>query len=107
MGQFPQPREKYIPARDLDANTRKVLTAYLNADGSLKHFPAQSSRQRIILDYLTAAFEPGRVYSEKEVNAILRRFHPDTATIRRALVEAALLAREADGSKYWRVESRE
>jgi hypothetical protein len=38
------------------------------------------------------------------VNQILRRFHEDTSGLRRDLVDANLLARISDGSRYWRVE---
>ena len=100
--QFAHQRQTYIPAPGLDAGTRKVLSAYLKADGSLKQIPLQPAKQRVILDYLAAAFEPGANYTEKEVNALLRRFHADTATLRRALVDAGLLNRESDGSRYWR-----
>ncbi len=100
--QFAHQRETYIPAPDLDAKTRKVLAAYLNPDGSLKDIPLQPAKQRVILGYLAAAFEPGVNYTEKEVNTLLRRFHADTAALRRALVDAGLLARESDGSRYWR-----
>jgi hypothetical protein len=98
------PRQAYVPAPELDAKKRKVLTAYLNADGSLKQIPSQASKLRIILEYLVSAFTPGVDYTEKEVNTILRRFHLDTAGLRRDLVDARLLARESDGSRYWRVE---
>jgi len=101
--QFAGHRQAYIPAPGLDAKTRKVLAAYLNADGSLKQVPLQPAKQQVILNYLAAAFEPGVNYTEKEVNTLLRRFHVDTAALRRALVDARLLARESDGSRYWRV----
>jgi hypothetical protein len=101
--QFANQRETYVPTPDLDAQSRKVLAAYLGPDGSLKQFPIQPAKQRVILDYLAAAFEPDVSYSEKEVNTLLRRFHPDAATLRRALVDAGLLARESDGSRYWRL----
>ena len=42
-------------------------------------------------------------YTEKEVNTILRRFHVDTAALRRYLVDNGLMARESNGTKYWRV----
>ena len=101
--QFSGKREKYIPAPDLDSKSRKVLAAYLNADGTIRQVPFQSSKLRVILDYLISAFTPGVDYTEKEVNAILGRFHEDTAGLRRDLVEAGLLARESDGSRYWRL----
>ena len=100
--QFSGQRQTYVPAPELDAKTRKVLAAYLNADGSLKQVPLQGAKLQIILHYLAAAFEPDVNYTEKEVNAILRRFHADTASLRRSLVDAGLLARESNGSRYWR-----
>jgi hypothetical protein len=101
--QFAGKRETYLPAPDLDPKTRKVLAVYLNLDGTIKQIPLQSSKLRVVLRYLISAFTPGVDYTEKEVNAILRRFHEDTAGLRRDLVEAGLLARESDGSRYWRV----
>jgi hypothetical protein len=100
--EFAGKRPTYLPAPGLDPKTRKVLASYLNADGTLRQLPFQSSKLRVILDYLVSAFTPGVDYTEKEVNTILRRFHADTAGLRRDLVEAGLLARESDGSRYWR-----
>jgi hypothetical protein len=48
--------------------------------------------------------ETEQSYTEKEVNMILARFHEDTPGLRRDLVDAGLLARERDGSRYWRPE---
>ncbi len=101
--QFAQPRQKYVPAPDLDARSRKVLANYLNPDGSLKQIPSPGTKLQVILEYLIAAFEPGTNYTEKEVNTLLHRFHADTATLRRALFDAGLLDRLPDGSRYWRV----
>jgi hypothetical protein len=100
--QFAGQREVYIPDPGLDAKTRKVLSTYLNPDGSLKQIPLQPAPSRVILGYLVAVFEPGLSYTEKEVNTLLRRFHADTAALRRMLVDASLLKRESDGSRYWR-----
>jgi hypothetical protein len=97
-----QPRESYTPAPDLQAETRKVLKTCLNPDGSIKQIPQQLAKLRVILDYLVNAFTPGAIYTEKEVNTIIRRFNVDTAGLRRDLVDAGLLKRESDGSKYWR-----
>lgn len=96
-------REAYVPAPDLDPKTRKVLASHLNPDGTIKQIPLQAGKLRVILDYLVAAFTPGVDYTEKEVNTILRRFHPDTAGLRRDLIDAGLLARESNGARYWRV----
>jgi hypothetical protein len=98
-------RKAYTPAPHLDEKTRKVLVTFLNPDGSIRQIPNSiryPDRMRIILDYLIEAFTPGVTYTEKEVNTIIRRFNVDVSGLRRDLVDAGLLARERDGSKYWR-----
>ena len=102
--QFRERGERYIPAPNLDEKTRKVLASHLNADGSIKHIPRQETKQRVILEYLAAAFTPETNYAEKEVNAILQRFHADFAGLRRALIDSGLMQRESDGSRYWRTQ---
>ena len=96
-------RPSYVPVENLDERSKKVLKAHLNADGSIKQVPLQPAKLRVILEYLTPFFEFDTNYTEKEVNTILRRFNEDTAGLRRDLVEAGLLDRESNGSRYWRV----
>lgn len=96
-------RESYVSAPNLDEKARKVLVAYLNPDGSIRQLPSiQSGKLKYILEYLVQAFTPGVDYKEKEVNAIIRRFHEDVSGLRRDLIDAGLLQRISDGSRYWR-----
>lgn len=95
-------RPSYQPAPNLSDRSRKVLAACLSADGTIRQLPPQEPNLRIVLDYLLEAFTPGVIYTEKEVNMIIRRFHIDTALLRRDMVDRGLLERESDGSKYWR-----
>ena len=95
-------RRSYVPAEHWDEKSKKVLKAHLNADGSIKQIPA-SPKLQVILNYLVEFFEYGRNYTEKEVNTILRKYNEDTAGLRRDLVDAGMMARESDGSRYWRV----
>lgn len=81
-------REPLDPDPDRDA----VLKAFIR-DGRLTHFPTWPAKFRIVLEYLVTSFEPGRSYPESEVNAILNRWHPDHAALRRELVDAKLLTR--------------
>lgn len=97
-------RPTYVPAEGLDEKSKKVLKAHLNPDGSIKQIPAQPKLQ-VILNYLVEFFEFDKDYTEREVNTILRKYNEDTAGLRRDLVEASLLARESDGSRYWRVKA--
>jgi predicted transcriptional regulator len=92
----------YLPDSVMKEDARKVLAAYLNPDSSIKQIPSQAGKKKIILDYVINAFEPGKTYKEREVNLLLARFNKDTSSLRRYLVDAKMLERERDGSKYWR-----
>jgi hypothetical protein len=100
--QLREEKPVYVPAPDLDEKSRKVLVSCLNPDGTIKKLPPQPGKLKAILDYLVQAFTPGVNYTEKEVNTIIHRFHVDVSGLRRDLVDAGLLARERDGSRYWR-----
>jgi len=101
--QLREEKSEYIPAPDLDEKSRKVLATCLNPDGTIKQLPPQPGKLKVILEYLIQAFTPGVDYTEKEVNTMIRRFHVDVSGLRRDLVDAGLLDRERDGSRYWRV----
>jgi biotin operon repressor len=85
---------------DLQAYDRKVLHDILLPDGRLKVIPAQRKKREVVLRYILAEFQPERRYSEKEVNDTLKRFHDDTATLRRELIAFRLMGRE--GGEYWK-----
>ncbi len=89
---------------DMDGYDRKVIADYTRRDGRLKTIPAQRKKLDAVLRYVVKAFDTGKRHSEKKVNEILSGYHDDTATLRRELVGAGLMARESDGSAYWRVE---
>jgi hypothetical protein len=76
-----------------------VLSAFVR-DGRLVSIPAQYSKRVVVLQHLVRVFEPGVRYPEREVNALLAVWHPDTAALRRYLVDEGLLTREA--GIYWR-----
>lgn len=72
----------------------RVMASFL-VDGRLKTIPAQRKKRAIVLEFLARELERGRTYAEKEINAVIGQFHDDFATLRRELVMARLLAREA------------
>jgi DNA-binding transcriptional ArsR family regulator len=86
---------------DVDAYDRKVIHNFTNPDGSLKSIPAQQKKLEAVLRYITTAFKPDKRYNEKEINAILERFHQDTTTLRRALIDYRFLDRVSSGDEYW------
>jgi hypothetical protein len=77
----------------------RILRRYLGG-GRLTQIPSQLSRRRVVLDRLAQEFDVGSRYSERQVNAILRRFHEDVASLRRFLVDEGFLDRAA--GEYWR-----
>jgi hypothetical protein len=81
-------------------NRDAVLRAFLAEDGSLRSIPTRAAKRLVILDHVAQAFPIGESWPEAEVNAVLRRFHPDVAALRRYLVEDEFLDRR-DG-RYWR-----
>jgi len=102
-GQFEGKRLSYESSQEEPEDVRKVLKNFLNPDGSLKQIPPMGNKLLIVLNFIVDAFAYDTNYTEKEVNTLLRRFHLDTAALRRYLVDHGLMAREGDGTKYWRV----
>jgi hypothetical protein len=73
----------------------RVLHAFVR-DGRLASIPAQDRKRRVILRWLLArCFNEDRDYPEKEVNMCLALTHPDVAALRRYLVDAGLMTRQA------------
>src|SRR5437870_5302564 len=70
---------------------------WFETGGRLRALPAQRSKRRGVLERIAVSFEPGRTYREAEVNAVLRGFHDDVATLRRELVAEKMLVRTASG----------
>lgn len=80
------------------------LKNHLDNEGRLISWPSKRTLQLLVLDYLATKLESGRVYSEKEINALLKSWHTfgDPALLRRELYERGLLNRHKDGAEYWR-----
>lgn len=102
-GQFEGKRAVYESKEEKPEDVRKVLKAYLNPDGTLRQIPTDPKKLKVILNFIVDAFPFDTTFTEKEINTLLRRFHLDTAALRRYLVDTGLMAREGDGSQYWRV----
>ncbi|MEM8903233.1 MAG: DUF2087 domain-containing protein [Actinomycetota bacterium] len=87
------------PADQVDDGVDRSLRAFVR-DGRITSIPAGRTKRLALLDLLAQEFAPGERYPERTVNAILGRWHDDTATLRRYLVDEDLLSRE--GGVYWR-----
>ena len=89
-----------------ETEARKLMGKYFEGDdpGNLLRFPKKEKHKLVILRHIAAQFDVGRRYPELEVNRILGVIYPDHVTLKRYLVDYRFLARERDGSEYWRTE---
>jgi hypothetical protein len=87
------------PTDDMPEDDARIRRRYFRG-GRLTQIPSQLSRRRVVLDRLAQEFDVGSRYSERQVNAILGRFHEDVASLRRFLVDEGFLDRAA--GEYWR-----
>jgi hypothetical protein len=94
-----QARPPPDPIDDVPEDDARILRRYFQG-GRLTQIPSQLSRRRVVLDRLAQEFDVGSRYTERQVNAILRRFHEDVASLRRFLVDEGFLDRAA--GEYWR-----
>lgn len=87
---------------DLGAYDRKVVRDFTGGDGRLKSIPSQRKKLAAVLRFVVQTFEVGREYTQAEANGLLKRYHDDTATLRRELVGYRMLERDKAGNRYWR-----
>ena len=79
--------------RERDELYRKKVIESFFEYGKLKSIPSQRKKERIILEEIAKAFEPGKEYSEREVNIIIADYNDDFCTIRRDMISEGLLER--------------
>jgi len=85
----------------LSAHARKALD-HFDAAGRLERWPLKLSVQRLVMWVLWTRFDARRVYTEPEVNGILKGWHlyGDHVTLRRELINHRLMTRKSDCSEY-------
>jgi hypothetical protein len=84
-------QEAYAAAR---AEQQRVV-GRLFTDGRIQRVPARRKVRAAVLLEVVSRFDPGRDYSEKEVNEVLLGVHEDFAYLRRELVNYHYLERDA------------
>ena len=97
------PRETGLALGAANDDEEAVLRSYFRG-GMLREIPAKESKRRIVLERIAVEFDHGVRYSEAEVNAVVGRFNPDHAALRRYLVDEGFLSRER--GVYWRTGGR-
>lgn len=76
-----------------ESSDEQILALYVR-EGKMIQYPAQPSRQEVVLRWFASHFEPDRAYAEREVNEMLAGHSEDHATLRRYLVDWGLLVRQ-------------
>ena len=100
-----------VPAAEVPSpltdNARKALGPF-DAQGRLVRWPVKFSVQRLVMWTLWTRFDAKRVYTEKEVNAVLKQANTfgDHVTLRRELINHRLMTRKSDCSEYRKLPAR-
>lgn len=91
-------RDRREAAYDAARAEQERLVGRLFTDGRIERVPAKRKVRAAVLLEVVSRFEPGRDYSEKEVNEVLLGVHEDFAYLRRELVNYRYLERA--GGRY-------
>lgn len=100
------PDIRVAPPEESTGDYPPELRRFLDSRERVTNWPSKQKDRLMVLDYLASKFEPNTEYTEREVNAIITRYHAygDHATLRRELYDYGYLHRARDGSRYWRAE---
>lgn len=92
------PEEAALQAQREAEYRQRVLASFFEY-GKLTFIPAQRKKRRIVLEEIAKAFQPGRRYTEREVNLLIANYHDDFCTLRRDMIGERIL--ERDKGVYW------
>jgi len=73
----------------------------LGIDGTLKTFDIKEKEKMVVLSEIAKRIDREQIYSEKQINEILKTAYDDYVVLRRYLIEYGFLDRKPDGSQYW------
>ncbi len=72
------------------------IDQFFRPDGTLISIPVKLPKKLAVLRHIA----PDTKYPEKQLNEIIAKFHPDTAALRRHMIEYGILERNGE-SVYW------
>ena len=62
--------------------------------------PRKEKDKKALMEILALEFEKGKIYTEKEINEILKSFYDDYVLLRRYMIDYSLLYRDKGGKEY-------
>jgi hypothetical protein len=74
-----------------------------SSDGTLISIPVKLPKKLAVLRHIASELSPDTKYPEKQLNEIIAKYHPDTAALRRHMIEYGILERDGE-SVYWVVD---
>lgn len=89
----------WLDELDIDEFAKKTLRDSTE-NQRLITIPRKRAKLIVVLEWLLTFFERDHIYTEREVNDILKKRHEDYAGLRRDLVDLGYLRRDKSGSKY-------
>jgi hypothetical protein len=91
----------WIAALGWSAEDQEILRDHTQGR-QLTHLPSKQKKTLVIIRWLATLFQPERLYTEPEVNLVLKAVYADDyVSLRRDLVDLGYLRRERGGGKYW------
>jgi hypothetical protein len=102
----PTPKTNASPG-PLTVNAKKALGQF-DEHGCLLRWPVKYSVQTLVMWSMWTRFDAKRLYTEKEVNAVLKLANAfgDHVTLRRELINHKLMSRKSDCSEYRKLAAR-
>jgi len=79
---------------------REQIVSRFAKNGKFEVLPVQRKKRIYILEYILRQFELNRIYTEKEINHTIIKYHEDYCRVRREFVDEKMMSRK-DG-KYRR-----
>lgn len=81
------------------------MNSLISEYDQITRWPKKPADKEMVTTFLGTKFICDFIYSEKEVNQIIDKFHlfQDTTLLRRELISRKILSRHNDGSEYWKV----
>jgi hypothetical protein len=76
------------------------IDQFFRPDGTLISIPVKLHKKLAVLRHIASELSPDTKYPEKQLNEIIAKYHPDTAALRRYMIEYGILERDGE-SVYW------
>lgn len=101
-----KPQQEKVVQRSF-VPSAKLQRYFSEEDGRLISYNLKEYEREQLVQEVALLFRPKKVYTEKEVNAILQEVYEDYMLLRREMVDRGMLARNAEGSEYRIIDKRE